>query len=55
MSMVRDINTIAAIQDQKAKDLAGKAPHPLDPEGEALAEHKRFTFDIVATPVDPLR
>lgn len=51
----RDIDTIDAIQATKAKELAGRELPPLDPEHEALAEHKRFTFDIVATPTDPLR
>ena len=39
----------------KVKDIEKKKLQPLDPEGQALAEHKRFTFDIVNTPVDPLR
>lgn len=53
--MTRDIQVIEAIQTKKAKELEKEKPHPLDPEGKALAEHKRFTFDIIATPVDPLR
>ena len=52
---MRDLRTMKSIQDEKAKELAGKNLKPLDPEGKALAEHKRFTFDIVNTPVDPLR
>lgn len=37
------------------KEQASKQLPPLDPEGVRLTEHKRFTFDIVETPVDPLR
>ena len=53
--MNRDLNTMASIQSEKAKELEQQELHPLDPEGIALAEHKRFTFDIIDTPVDPLR
>lgn len=53
--MTRDIEVIEAIQTTRAKELKQEELHPLDPEGKALAEHKRFTFDIIATPVDPLR
>lgn len=53
--MIRDLKEMEAIQSQKAKDMAKEELHPLDPEGDALAEHKRFTFDIIDTPADPLR
>lgn len=53
--MIRDINIIDAIQKEKGRDLAGKVLQPLNPEGKKMAEHKRFTFDIINTPVDPLR
>ena len=53
--MTRDLHVIDAIQKVKAKELETKALQPLDPEGKRLAEHKRFTFDIINTPVDPLR
>lgn len=53
--MTRDINVIDAIQKQKTKELEGKSIPPLDPEGIRLAEHCRFTFDIIDTPVDPKR
>ena len=55
MTRTRDIAVIDAIQNQKAKEIEEKEPHPLDPEGVRMAEHKRFTFDIINTPVDPLR
>ena len=51
----RDLNVMNAIQSQKSKEIATKELQPLDPEGRTLAEHKRFTFDIVNTPTDPLR
>lgn len=53
--MSRDLNTMGAIQEQKANELKTQAIQPLNLEGVALAEHKRFTFDIIDTPVDPLR
>lgn len=43
------------IMRQKDKDIDRHGVHPLNPEGIALAEDKRFTFDIIQTPVDPLR
>jgi len=53
--MTRDLRIIDAIQKVKAKEIESKVLQPLDPEGKRLAEHKRFTFDIINTPVDPLR
>lgn len=53
--MERDLETMSRIMEEKNKELAGKSIPPLDQEGNALAEHKRFTFDIVDTPADPLR
>ena len=53
--MTRDINVMKDIQDQKIKDIEKRDLHPLDDEGTAMAEHKRFTFDLVDTPTDPLR
>lgn len=35
--------------------LIRKVLPPLDPEGKEIAKHKRETFDIIDTPVDPLR
>lgn len=43
------------IQNAKEQDIARDGIPPLDPEGETVAKHKRFTFDIIETPVDPLR
>lgn len=53
--MARDLKTMEQIQDQKQKDLQNEELIPLNPEGRRLAEHKRFTFDVIETPVDPLR
>lgn len=41
------------IQTEKEKDYASQVE--LDAEGKAMAENKRFTFDVIDTPVDPLR
>ena len=51
----RRLDDMATILSEKAKDIEKKETPALDPEGKALAEHKRFTFDIIDTPVDPLR
>ncbi len=53
--MERRLSDMDAIQTQKAKEIERDGMPPLDPEGVAVAEHKRFTFDIIDTPVDPLR
>lgn len=53
--MTRDIDVMETIQHEKARDIARDGQMPLDAEGSALAEAKRFTFDIVQTPTDPLR
>lgn len=50
-----DLDVMTAIQAEKAKEIAAEELQELDPEGDKLAEGKRFTFDVVATPVDPLR
>lgn len=49
------LRTMDMIQREKEKDIARDGIPPLDPEGETVAKHKRFTFDIIDTPVDPLR
>lgn len=52
-----DLDTMAIIQAEKTKEIEAQAQQPLDPEGEALAEDKRKTFDLPtnAVKVDPLR
>ena len=53
--MERDINIMNDIQQQKEKDIERARMKELDPEGETMGEHKRFTFDLVDVPSDPLR
>lgn len=50
-----DLETINAIQNEKQKDVGVHQIPEIDAEIKTLAERKRFTFDIVQTPVDPLR
>lgn len=52
---MRELEVMAAIQDEKEREIEAAEQLPLDAEGVALTEHKRFTFDIIDTPVDPLR
>ena len=51
----RDLNVMDTIQTEKAKEISAQELQPLDDEGTAMAEHKRFTFDVIDTPSDPLR
>ena len=53
--MVKELEVMESIQNQKTLEENTKEPHALDPEGARMAEHKRFTFDIVDIPSDPLR
>lgn len=55
--MEREIEIMKQIQEEKSKTLAEEEPHPLDPEGIEMTEHKRSTFDmpINVAKVDPLR
>ena len=53
--MEKRLEEIAQIMTEQNKEIAGKQLPPLDPEGETLAKHKRETFDIIDTPIDPLR
>ena len=55
--MSMNLDTMAAIQAEKRKEIEAGTPQPLDPEGEAMAEIKRKTFDLPtnAVKVDPLR
>lgn len=52
---MRDLDTIKTIMNQKDRDIAREGQPPINPEVRRLAEEKRFTFDIINTPVDPLR
>lgn len=50
-----NLMVMGQIMDQKDDDIAKVGQPALDPETKALAEHKRFTFDVISVPVDPLR
>lgn len=54
---MKDIEVMKAIQEQKAVELSAATPHELDDEGDAMADTKRFSFDIPvnAVTIDPLR
>ena len=53
--MSRDLDTLTQIVNQKEKDIEASELQPMNPEGRYMAEHKRFTFDVVDVPTDPLR
>ena len=55
--MSMELERMAAIQAEKAKEIAAQEQQPLDAEGQELAEDKRKTFDLPtnAVKVDPLR
>ncbi len=53
--MERDIDVMRTIIDQKERDIEASSLHPMDDEGKRMGEHKRFTFDVVTVPTDPLR
>lgn len=50
-----DLHIMTIIQAEKAREIEAEPLLPLDAAGTKLAEGKRFTFDVVETPVDPLR
>lgn len=43
------------IMKQKDADIAANGTPGLNEETKALASQKRFTFDVIVTPADPLR
>lgn len=53
--MEKALTVMEEIQKQKEHEISRDGLIPLDPEGRRLSEYKRFTFDIVDTPLDPLR
>ena len=53
--MSRDLDTMTQIVNQKEKDIEASELQLMNPEGRYMAEHKRFTFDVVDVPTDPLR
>ncbi len=53
--MSRDLETMADIMAQKSRDIEREGQPEMDDETKRLAEHKRFTFDVIDIPTDPLR
>lgn len=53
--MTRDLKVMGQIMDQKDREISAARLQPMDAEGIEMAKHKRFTIDMVGTPVDPLR
>ena len=55
--MPMNLSTMETIQAEEAREAATREHQPLDPEGRAMAEDKRKTFDLPtnAVKVDPLR
>lgn len=53
--MTRDLKVMSEIQDDKQKVISRSTPMELDAEGKEVAERKRYTIDVIDTPVDPLR
>lgn len=51
------LETMAVIQAEKEKEIAAQEQQPLNPEGVAMAEDKRDSFDLPINVVktDPLR
>lgn len=50
-----DLELMRQIMEQKEADIAAQSQPVLDDETRALAGEKRFTFDVINIPVDPLR
>ena len=53
--MTRDLKVMDTIQKEKEKELKAKGVPPMNQEGKTIAQDKRFTFDCIDTPIDPLR
>lgn len=53
--MTRSLEIMETIMAEKDRDIERHGQMDLDAEGRRLAEEKRFTFDIVTVPTDPLR
>ncbi len=50
-----NLDLMNEIMKQKDADIAANGTPELDEETKALASKKRFTFDVIVTPADPLR
>lgn len=52
---MEQLQVMTQIMNQKIADIARNGQPQLDPETAELAEQKRFTFDVITVPTDPLR
>lgn len=50
-----NLDIMTQIMAQKDADIAAQGQPALDAETRELAESKRFTFDVITIPTDPLR
>ena len=55
MATINPLEIVRQIISQKDADIDAAGRPALTPEIRELAEDKRFTFDVMTTPVDPLR
>lgn len=55
MNEQKELDVMAQIQAEKEKEISAQGQQALNPEGVKMADEKRFTFDVVETPIDPLR
>ena len=46
---------MTTIMEQKQRDIDRDGQPEMDEETKRLAEYKRFTFDVIDIPTDPLR
>lgn len=49
------LDIMEAIMNEKDKEITANGPVPMDAETKVIASGKRFTFDVITTPSDPLR
>lgn len=52
---MNNLDVMERIMNEKDKEITATGSVPMDAEIKALAEGKRFTFDVIAVPTDPLR
>ena len=53
--MEKRLEEMSQIMEEKNREINSKQLPALDTEGKEVAKHKRETFDIIDTPIDPLR
>lgn len=52
---MNNLDIMEKIMNEKDKEITANGPAQMNAETKALAEGKRFTFDVIAVPTDPLR